>query len=102
MKRILFAILIAFMVLSPLSGCFTHKHTFGSGAVVKSEPEFKVQWYVGLGFVPIGDEIDGGKLAKTKDCVITSKYDWLDVIMNITIPGFMGLGATRRTIIIER
>jgi hypothetical protein len=92
--------MIVCVISAPLSGCYVHTHTIGKPST--KEVEVYHQWYALLGFLPIGEEIDVGQKAGKKDIKITTKYDWLDVILSLTIPGFMGLGASRRTIIVEK
>lgn len=94
-------VILLLVLCLPLSGCFSHQHTLDSGYHVGKEEVYH-QWYILYGFVPVGQDKDSGELAQTTKYRVTEKYTWLDVIMNITIPGFMGLGATRRTVIIEK
>ena len=84
-----------------LSGCFTHYHTIDSGFHT-GEIETHHQWYIFFGLIPVGEDKDSGKLADADKFRIIEKYSWLDSLMNLTIPGFMGFGATRRTIIIQK
>ena len=97
-KTMIVALLIAFLLST--TGCFSHTHTIGNPS--RGEKEVYYQWYALWGFLPIGDEVDAGVKAGRKDVKITTKYDWLDIILSLTIPGFVGLGATRRTITVEK
>jgi len=96
MRRIALLCLIVLLVI-PL-GCFTHHHTIGSGPH-SGQKEYHVQWYILWGILPLGDEKDGGQIAGTPNCRITSQFTPIDVIINF----FTGaVTIHRRTIIIEK
>ena len=99
MKKSLIILMMLSLVVST-NGCFVHHHTIGAPS--SNHTEVYHQWYALYGFFPLGEEKDGGALAASRNVKITTKYNWLDVIMNITLPGLMGLAITRRTIIIEK
>lgn len=101
MKKFVIIAVLCVMTLPFIGGCFVNTHTIGGGPH-SGVKEVHNQWYAVWGFIPIGDVKDGGALAGTTNCKITTKYEWWQIITNITIPGFAGLGATSRTIIIEK
>ena len=95
MKKMVIVSLIAMILFS---GCFTHHHTIGSGPhsglTVK-----KHQWYALWGIIPIADERDGGVMAGTTNCRITTQFTPIDCLINF----FTGVGTVyRRTIIVEK
>ena len=95
------AIIIACMFVPlSLTGCFSHQHTIDSGYHIGKEKEYH-QWYLLWGFVPIGEDKNAGALSPNDKLRIKSKFNWLDIVMNITLPGLMGLGVTRRTVVIQ-
>jgi hypothetical protein len=96
-KQIIHVFILALICIS-LTGCFTHKHTVGSGSH-SGQKEVYHQWYALWGGITIGDEKDGGQIAGTTNCTITTKFTALDVLINM----FTSLGTiNRRTIIIEK
>ena len=98
MRKAIFLVILM-LLFFPISGCFTHTHTIGSAALSSGTKEYYVQWYALWGIVPLSDELDGGKLAGTTNCRITTQFSPLDCLINF----FTGLGTIyRRTIIIEK
>ncbi len=77
-----------------LSGCFRHVHTMGSGPH-SNQTEEHHQWYALWGLVPLADEKDGGSLAGTTNCRITTEFKPLDCLINF----FTGAVSIHRTTI---
>lgn len=82
MRRRLALLLCLVLVAGSLSGCYTMRHTVGTGGGGAKVAEQR-QWYILWGLVPL-NEHDGGHLADgAKDYTVQTQQSAIDVIFNI-------------------
>jgi len=93
-----FLTIAAALLLSLTSGCYTMRHTVGTGASTGVETEERA-WYILWGLVPI-HEVDGGELAGgASNYTIETEFTALDILIGI----FTGLVTIfPQTVTVER
>ncbi len=95
MNKNIFVVMMVSILL--LSGCYTHQHTMGGGPH-SGVTEEHVQWFALWGIIPIGGEVDGGQIAGTTNCRVTTEFGVIDSLISTPLLHIFG----RRTIIIEK
>lgn len=98
MRKSLITIALVLCLAIVLGGCVTHHHTIGSGPH-SGNKEVHYQWYALWGLIYLDNEKDGGQLAGTTNCRITSQYSPIDCLINFFT---MAVTIQRRTITIEK
>ncbi len=87
MKKTVTLTLCALMLSVSLSGCFTTKHSIGSGGSGQTS-ESKMQWYALWGLVPI-NQVDGGAMASgATDYTIKTQISLLNYLFSV-VTGFV-------------
>ncbi len=82
--RVIAMALVACVLLTTATGCFTQSVPFGSGGTGASEQEFN-QWFVLWGLVPITEieEDVTAAIGGTTDYTLTSEFTPIDCVINI-------------------
>ena len=90
--------LLAATLLCLSAGCYTMKHTVGTGATTGVEEEERA-WYILWGLVPL-HEVDGGELAGgASNYTIETEFTAVDILIGI----FTGLVTIfPQTVTVER
>lgn len=96
MKKTMVLALCLLMMSLPMVGCFTMKHSIGSGGSGQSSVS-KKQWYALWGLVPL-NQVDGGALAAgATDYTIKTQWSFVDILINI-ITGYVTIHSRTVTV----